>query len=226
MIQFPPSTLVGKPVPKTAFYKHLEVNARLKARFVEDIERIVWLAKIAPSTLNVDDGKEVHEITVFQVLLKNEDVPDDAFLAIDGKMPRHAVFLLQHEGLSCLLLNYKQWIDPGKGTFRIIRSFRTPWKEGEEIRLTINGPDMDRIYESFAGQISGYGTDNAADMKRVIDLQARYEQKRRMAEALQKKVRAERQFNRQMQLNGEAREVKKEMEALRKEIESITNISK
>ena len=57
MIQFPPSTLVNKPVPKTAFYRHLDVNARLKARFVEDIDRILWWTKLAPSTLHVEDGK-------------------------------------------------------------------------------------------------------------------------------------------------------------------------
>ena len=53
MIEYPVSTLVGKPVPKNAFYKHLELNTRLRTRFVEDVEKIVWAAKYTPSTLNV-----------------------------------------------------------------------------------------------------------------------------------------------------------------------------
>ena len=65
MITFPDSTLVGKTVPKTAFYKNLEVNARMKQRFVDDVASVTWVAKIAPSTLNVADGKTVHEITVY-----------------------------------------------------------------------------------------------------------------------------------------------------------------
>ena len=60
MIEFPQSTIVGKPVPKNAFYRHLEVNAKMKQRFVDDVVAIKWLYKLAPSTLNVADGKEVH----------------------------------------------------------------------------------------------------------------------------------------------------------------------
>lgn len=221
ILNFPPSTLVRKNVPKTAFYRHLEVNAKLKARFVEDIERIEWWAKLAPSTLNVVDGKAVHEITVFLVSLKSEDVPDDVFTAIDRQMPRHVLFVLRHGERYCLLLNYKEWIDPGKGTFRIIRSFRTEWTDGEALRLTIDGSTMDKVYESFAGQVSGFGTRSATDTRRVIDLQQQLERKQQAVEALQKKVRAEKQFNRQMQLNAEARTLKRELAALQEEINKL-----
>ena len=43
MIEFPQSTIVGKPVPKNAFYRHLEVNAKMKQRFVDDVVAIKWL---------------------------------------------------------------------------------------------------------------------------------------------------------------------------------------
>ena len=45
MLNFPASTHVNRLVPKTAFYKHLEMNTRLKMRLVEDVERIQWLYK-------------------------------------------------------------------------------------------------------------------------------------------------------------------------------------
>ena len=77
MITFPKSTIVGKTVPKAAFYKNLEVNARKKQRFVDDVGSVTWVAKIATSTLNVADGNTVHEITVFRMVLKNSEVPSD-----------------------------------------------------------------------------------------------------------------------------------------------------
>lgn len=221
MIQFPPSTCVNRVVPKTAFYRHLDVNTKMKTRFVDDIERIVWLAKLTPSTLNIEDGKAVHEITVFQVVLKRDDVPDDVFLLIDRQMPRHVLFVLQFEEQYRLLLNYKEWIDESKGTFRIISSFRTEWMKGEAIELKIEGGSLDKVYESFTGQISGFGTHSADDTKRIIELQELLKQKQRTIEALQKKVRAEKQFNRQMQLNAEARALKSEVTALTKEIKEL-----
>lgn len=221
MIEFPSSTLIGKVIPKTAFYKHLEINAKLKSRFVEDIDRIQWLAKLAPSTLNVEDGKTVHEISVFMVSLKTENVPDDVFLAIDKQMPRHMLFILKYDVRYSLLLNYKEWADPEKGTFSIIQSFRTGWIDEESVRLTLDGSTMDRVYESFVGQISGFGTHKAADIKRIIELQEQLKQKQRTVEALQKKVRAEKQFNRQLQLNAEARVLKAEVAALQDEINKL-----
>ena len=86
MLTFPSSTLVGRAVPKTAFYRNLELGTRLKQRFVDDVAGIEWVAKIAPSTLPVEDGSEVHEIVVFRFSLKAEDTPDDVFLAIDLPM--------------------------------------------------------------------------------------------------------------------------------------------
>ena len=81
ILNYPTSTHVDRLVPKTAFYKHLEINTRLKMRFVEDVERIQWLYKLAPSTMNVDTGKTVHEIVMFLVTLKADmNLPGRAVL--------------------------------------------------------------------------------------------------------------------------------------------------
>ena len=92
-------------------------------RFVEDVERIQWLYKLAPSTMNVDEGKAVHEIVVFLVTLKVEDTLDDVFLAIDRQMPRYVVFVLQYANRSRLLLNYKEWADADKNTIQHFEDF-------------------------------------------------------------------------------------------------------
>lgn len=80
MITFPESTLVGKTVPKTAFYKNLEVNARMKQRFVDDVASVTWVAKIAPSTLNVTDGKAVMENKEREQIQKNINIIEQQIL--------------------------------------------------------------------------------------------------------------------------------------------------
>ena len=223
ILNFPASTHVGKLAPKTAFYKHLEINARLKTRFVEDVERIEWLYKLAPSTMNVDDGKLVHEIVVFQVQLKAEDTPDDVFLTIDRQMPRHVVFLLLYADRGRLLLNYKEWADVDKTRFNILKTFRTEWMPLTEVKLELAGSSLDNIYEAFAGQISGFGTHKAEDTKQILALQDEIARKRRTAEALQKRMRNERQFAKQMELNSEARALKREIAKLEEELTTLEN---
>lgn len=221
ILNFPTSTHVNRLVPKTAFYKHLEINTRLKMRFVEDVERIQWLYKLASSTMNVDEGKMVHEIVVFLVTLKVDDTPDDVFLAIDRQMPRHVVFVLQYANRGRLLLNYKEWVDVDKARFDILKTFRTEWMPLAEVKLELAGSSLDNIYEAFAGKISGFGTTNAADTKQILALQDEIARKQRAVEALQKRVRNEKQFAKQMELNSEARALRREIAKLEEELKNI-----
>lgn len=154
MIKFPESTLVGRPVPKTVFYKNLEVNARMKQRFVDDVASVTWVAKIAPSTLNVTDGKTVHEITVFRMVLKKEEVPSDVLMLIDKQMPRHTVFMLQYEGRCCLYVNYKEWHDAEQRQFDIVKTYQSAWVKEADIVLNIEGGTMDAVFSSFVRQIA------------------------------------------------------------------------
>ena len=183
----------------------------MKQHFVDDVVAIKWLYKLAPSTLNVADGKEVHEIVVFSAQLKSQDCPDDVFLFIDRNMPRHVVFVLEYEGQYKLLLNYKEWLDASAGTFRIVKSFASEWLREADLSLPIQGLTMDAIYENMAGVISGYGTSNSEETKRMVELESLILKGRKEIAALQKRVRTERQFNRQLELNNEARALKKKV---------------
>ena len=220
-LKFPPSTKVGKPVPKNAFYKHLEVNAKIKQHFVDDVVGINWLYKFAPSTLNVADGTKVHEIVIFSAGLKSKDCPDDVFLFIDQNMPRHVIFILEYESKYKILLNYKEWKDEKAGQFKIVKTFSTEWVTQEQLSLSIEGQTMDAIYEVMAGQVSGFGTTKSEDTKRLVELEALITKGKKEIEALQKKIRNERQLNRQMELNGEARSLKKQIAQWQTELQEL-----
>ena len=144
-MKFPPTTIVGKPVPKNAFYKNLEVHAKIKQHFVDDVASIHWLYKLAPSTIHVEDGKLVHEIVVFSAVLKAKDCPNDVFLFIDRNMPRHVVFILEYEDRYKVLLNYKAWKDGQNSQFDIIKTFATDWLTAERLLLTLEGQTMDAL---------------------------------------------------------------------------------
>ena len=222
-LNFPQSTKVGKPVPKNAFYQHLEVNAKIKQHFVDDVARIDWLYKLAPSTLNVADGTAVHEIVVFSAVLKSKDCPDDVFLFIDQNMPRHVVFILEYESRYKVLLNYKEWKDGQNGQFRIVKTFATGWLAIEQLSLPVEGQTMDAVYEAMVGRVSGFGTTKSADTRHIIELESLIAKGKRDVENLQKRIRAERQLNRQMELNGEARQLKRQIAQWQKELDELRN---
>ena len=202
MILIPSTTLVGKPIPKTAFYRNLEVNAKVKQRFVDDVASITWTAKIAPSTLNVTDGKTVHEIAVFRMELKRKEVPTDVLNAIDRQMPRHTVFLLQHEEDFCLLVNYKEWHDATNAKFDIVKTFRTEWTQASNLSLELDGRDMDAIYSSIVRQVAGAViTSETTDIRSAVAQTKEQEALLQKIAALETKVAKERQPKKKFELH-------------------------
>ncbi len=158
MYNLPQSTIVNRVIPKKTFVNQLGANTRMKDHFTNDVVRVEWLAKLAPSTINVADGKEVHEITIFLVPIKDENCPDDIFSFIDGMIPRHTLFILRWGDMTCLHLNYKEWMESSTNTdktFRIVKTYRSQWIKDTEIRLSIEGLTMDAIYEALVRQVAG-----------------------------------------------------------------------
>ncbi|MEY8609996.1 DUF4391 domain-containing protein [Parabacteroides segnis] len=158
MYNLPQSTIVNRVIPKKTFVSQLGANIRMKAHFTNDVVRVEWLAKLAPSTINVADGKEVHEITIFLVPVKDENCPDEIFSFIDGMIPRHTLFILRWGDMTCLHLNYKEWMESSTNTdktFRIAKTYRSQWRKDTEISLSIEGLTMDAIYEALVRQVAG-----------------------------------------------------------------------
>lgn len=202
MIVFPKSTLVGKPVPKTAFYRNLEVNAKMKQRFVDSVESITWTAKLAPSTLSLADGKTVHEIAVFRIELKDEAVPTDVLVFIDRQMPRHTLFLLQHDDDFCLLVNYKEWHDAANTRFDIVKTFQTGWTSADKLSLSLNGQDMDAVYSAIVKQVAGADiTSGAKDIHTAVAQTKEQEALRQKIAVLEAKIAKERQPKKKFELH-------------------------
>ena len=158
MYNLPQSTIVNRVIPKKTFVNQLGANTRMKDHFTNDVVRVEWLAKLAPSTINVADGKEVHEITIFLVPIKDENCPDDIFSFIDGMIPRHTIFIFRWGDMTCLHLNYKEWMESSTNTdktFRIAKTYRSQWIKDTEISLSIEGLTMDTIYEALVRQVAG-----------------------------------------------------------------------
>ena len=202
MITFPESTIVGKTVPKAAFYKNLEVNTRMKQLFVDDVASVTWVAKIAPSTLNVTDGKTVHEITVFRMVLKSDEVPSDVLMLIDRQIPRHTVFVLQYEDKCCLYVNYKEWHDAEQRQFDIVKTYQTDWVKDADIVLNIEGSTMDAVFSSFVHQIAEGQLDaNTTDLHKAVTENKEREQLQKNINILEQQMLKEKQPRKRFELH-------------------------
>lgn len=203
------------------FYKFMEVNLRMKSRFVNDVVNITWLYKLSASSLNVTDTEEMKEIEVFVVNLKQPDCPTDLFSFIDTNMPHHIVFVLMHDSSAMLLINYKDWADDTHTKFRIRQAFASPWMPIADLELIVQGQSLPRIYDNFVAQVSGIGEHKAGSMADIVDLKNQIAKAEAELKSLEKKMRKEPQLDKQLQMNKQVKTKRLAMAELKKRLEII-----
>ena len=200
----------------------MEVNPRMKAHFVNDVESIRWLYKLSPDTLNVTASDDMKEVEVFVATLKQADCPTDLFTFIDTHMPRHIVFILQYGDNSMLLINYKQWKDDTHTAFKITQMFASPWVSTSSLQLQIDGQSLPRIYDNFVAQISGIGEHKAGSMEEIVALRQQIAKQEAELQKLEKRMRREPQVDVQMEMHKQVRQMRKQLAILKTKMEELS----
>lgn len=222
ILNYPESCIVNRVVPKTMFYRFMEVNPRMKTRFVNDVVSITWLYKLSADSLNVTDSDDMKEIEVFVAALKQPDCPQDLFTFIDANMPHHIVFILTYEDSAMLLINYKDWADNSHTKFNIAKSFTSPWVSADKLELPVQGQSLTRIYDNFVANVSGIGEHKAGEMAHIVELKKRIAVKEIELKATEAKMRKEPQFDIQMEMNKKVKVLRKELEELKNQLNKLT----
>ena len=212
ILNFPTFTIYNKVMPKKAFYSHLEANARMKSLFVEYIEQIVWLYKLAPSNLHIADGKKVQEIDILRIKLKQKT---KSFLEIcrfrDSLSPHHTLFIIEHESEYQLLVNYKEWKDKQAGTFSIIETFVS-----YSLSIQLDAlSSMDSLYESLVRQVASTRiTSSQQDLRQAVMETQESEAIKKVMESIKKREARERQPQKKFALHQEYLRLKEKWEKL------------
>ncbi len=213
MFGFPDSTEFNKRIPKQKFYENIEVSSSLRRVFVEQIKIVYWRNKLAVSTLNIASGESVTEIEVFEVRLTEPILEETVLRQIDKEIPYHILFILTCDGKAQAWIGYKEAAASGNNAFKINRYYHTEWIPENELRFSIDGLNMDAVYENLVRQIAGeiLQTNSNESLKDSVE---RDEERRRLEKqiaALENKIRKEKQLNRRMEMNTELKLLKKQL---------------
>ena len=223
-LNFPASTIVGKNVPKNAFYKRAKPqrSTALKIYLTDAFDSILWVYKLHPSTLNIADGQQVHEIDVFFCKMKTAAYDTKLLCEMDMLLPRHTLYILDYDGKTDLLMQPKTTNPQGD----IVQSGKMEVLANVDLTVTplnIVGHDMDAFYGNFLGQLSLFGTQTEAEYQVAAEQRQHLELLQKQYTALQKKMRKEKQFSLQLEMNRELKELQTRIAQLENKIETIKN---
>lgn len=204
----PSTALVGKQMPKKAFYERLRVGAEAKDQFVHGIERIEMTASLKEASIHIPSSDEVREIDVLSLRLRSDDggvpmPPRAAIELIARSVPNRVLFVcLSDEACKLLVVRGKL--------------HETEWTALSDMTLELRGSDLGEIWDSLCSQVV-FGT---ADPEQFAEC---LEQKRRVAEleaelrSVEKKRRAEKQIAKRNALFDRKRAVEAELSRLKGE---------
>lgn len=217
MLGLPASTQLNKRIPKQKFYDNLSITPETKRVITEQINTIFWRNKLAVSTLNIAEGRAVTEIEVFEIRLNQPNLDNRVLQLIDRDIPYHLLFVLIYDGKIQVRMGYKEASLAKTIAFKVGAYYSTDWLQADNYKLQIQGLNMDAVYEGFLRQIAGDRLQavNTVDgtelgIREAIELDERRSKLIKQIEILEKKIKNEKQFNRQVEMNAELKELKKE----------------
>lgn len=216
MLNLPKETQVNKMVAKNKFYEKANISNTLKESFVNDIEKITWANKLAPSTMNISGSDNIKELEVFHIKLKTNKFNEKILEAIDKAIPYYILFVLEYSNKFQLWLGYKEKTTNSTNKANIIRYYHSGWEK--EPNITLQGNKLDSIYENFLSQLSDglIDTSSEEDLKTKVNQTIEINKLEQQIAKLILKRNNEKQFNRQCELN-------KEIKLLQAKLKELTN---
>ena len=193
--------------------KLAELSTSVRAEFQNNVERLILANILRQETTNISKGKNAQEIDVFEFLLKEKQVSNNLIKEIDSAIPKYILFVFKCNDAIQLAISYKEpSINDNK--YKVIKTYKTEWQKEEDIKLEITGLDLDAVYNSFITQIANgqVETNETTDIKSAVEKSINVEKLQKKIEALKSKIRKEPQFNKQLTMKKELKELQKTLE--------------
>ena len=204
LFRWPPNAAFGRTVPKTKFYEHGNVRTALREKFVDNIQRITWAYKLAEDTIRLRGTNAVPEIQIFTVETKGADVSDDVLTAIDKSVHFPVIFEVVSGDRVRTVAAHKTLggKTPTVGTY-----FTTDWQPADAVRRPLPTTlDLPGLYEALLNTLLPVVTRAGETVSEATDRLDRARKLQREIAALEKKLRAEPQLNRKIELRRQIKE--------------------
>lgn len=193
MLNLPEITELHKSLPKSQIYKKFQFSNSQQIKFDADISRIDIVNEVSLRTIpSIQQGKKIKSIYVLSVTLKTKDYDSKNIEKISKIIPQNLVFALQYEEEIQLAVFCE-------------KIFTTSWIHETKAKLELKGLNFDEVWENIIKQIEGGEWDSNLSLSENIELKERKEKLQKEIDVLKKKMKNEKQFNRQIEIKAEIR---------------------
>ena len=199
MIELPKECIVDKFIPKKIFYEKVSLSSNLKQEFVDKIDKIYWKYKISEDTLNISKTENVEEIEIFELTLKEKVNCQNIIKVITKNIPYIILFEICYKDEVQYAIKHNDDI------------YFTNWNE--KIDFNFNGIDLNAVYENIIRSVTNI-SEQSNNIDEELEKGKKLKEVQKEIERLENKMKAEKQFNKKVELNKNILELKKQKEEL------------
>lgn len=199
-LDLPKSTQINRFIPKSTLYKQASITPKIHDLLEQQVERITWTNKIAPTTINIS-SVDIAEIQIFHIQLKAAELNNDVLIFIQKSIPYPILFIVSSiRGVQAIAIT--------KNTDSKPVVIATNWQN--KLSLELKGNSTDLIYKNYLLQLSptfaatGGNTEKYTQTKKL----------EREIEALTAKIRREAQINKRQELARQLHSLKLQLQEL------------
>lgn len=218
MLNIPSRALYDKRIPKNKFYEKIGANSKLKNKFKEEIDKVLWKYKLSKDTINLDPTKEVEEIQIFEVRLKVRDISMEILKNIDRVIPYPILYILKYKNDVKFAIAYKERNKTDENKMVVHSYYQSEWKNEDDVKLNIlEGLNLKYVYENILKQLipsKSSSDDNDDNIEDLIELNEIQKKLKKEILKLEGKIKREKQFNKKVELNIKLQKKKKELAKL------------
>lgn len=203
MFDLPKSTEIRKPIHKKLIYQKFlaELSGDKKARFDDDISRIIITNEISEKSVNIRATEELSAVFVVQIELKTKDYNDRNIILVSKLFGQNLLLALHYEEEYQLAIYETQLLKSG-------------WQKEEDIKLHIDGLDLGMVWNNLVTVVSGISAADGNTLSEQIAIEAEKERLKKKISELEGKARKEIQSKKKYEMFQQIQDYKKKLEEM------------
>ncbi|WP_258104676.1 DUF4391 domain-containing protein [Marinoscillum sp. MHG1-6] len=208
----PSRTKVGRVVPKNAFDEY--TNTKQKKQFTDGIQRITWTHKLSSESVNLE-AKDIKEIQVFKVELKEQTDILKILEIINKAIPYHIVFWVEFKEQAYISTAAKHPHPTNEDISVIDWIFTSDWFQKEDNRYIFNlKGSLDAVFKDLCVQLTGKPELGKESLRSILKNQQEIDRLKKEISKLESAISKSKQFNEKVDLNLKLKTAQKELKKI------------
>ena len=216
LFDYPVKARFGRKIAKSKLYENASVNTKLKDKFINQIDKIIWQYKLAPSTLNLDATDKVPEIQVFDIFIKSNQIDQALLEVIDKAIPLPIIFQIHKGNKVKIKAAYKRPSESANNKWVIESYFESEWLDKDTAKQPMpQALDLGKLYEQILKSlmpVEVVSSKTTQTLDEQVDKINKINSLQKELDKLGSKYKKEKQRNRQFEINKQIKLMKKIMD--------------